>query len=352
MTPQQIIFLSIVGIALVALIFLSESQKRYNLDSIKRKTVGDGQYGTARWATQEEIQSSTIQVPYEPEVWRYNEESRPTTTGIVVNLTQNKKQILATIDPSDSHTLMVAGTGGGKTTTFMIPNIEYALACGTSFISTDSKGDLLRLYGKLCEQYGYTCLNINFRTPMKSDSYNYMQLINLYIDMWRDDPKRVDYHSRAERYAKALANSIVHTKGFDGGGQNSYFYDSSEGLITSIILLVAQYCKPEERHIVSVFKILLEFVQTVKSANDETDSQRKVKQTKLNEILSLLPEAVFICYHNLHVPPACLYRLRVRKHSLQEFQNHSRRHLPEKSCRIHHIPGRRRHKTRIGLPFS
>lgn len=143
---------------------------------------------------------------------------------------------------------------------------------------------------KLCEQYGYTCLNINFRTPMKSDSYNYMQLINLYIDMWRDDPKRVDYHSRAERYAKALANSIVHTKGFDGGGQNSYFYDSSEGLITSIILLVAQYCKPEERHIVSVFKILLEFVQTVKSANDETDSQRKVKQTKLNEILSLLPE--------------------------------------------------------------
>lgn len=255
MTPQQIIFLSIVGIALVALIFLSESQKRYNLDSIKRKTVGDGQYGTARWATQEEIQSSTIQVPYEPEAWRYNKESRPTTAGIVVNLKQNKKQILATIDPSDSHTLMVAGTGGGKTTTFMIPNIEYALACGTSFISTDSKGDLLRLYGKLCEQYGYTCLNINFRTPMKSDSYNYMQLINLYIDMWRDDPKRVDYHSRAERYAKALANSIVHTKGFDGGGQNSYFYDSSEGLITSIILLVAQYCKPEERHMLFFYQM-------------------------------------------------------------------------------------------------
>lgn len=167
MTPQQIIFLSIVGIALVALIFLSESQKRYNLDSIKRKTVGDGQYGTARWATQEEIQSSTIQVPYEPEAWRYNKESRPTTAGIVVNLKQNKKQILATIDPSDSHTLMVAGTGGGKTTTFMIPNIEYALACGTSFISTDSKGDLLRLYGKLCEQYGYTCLNINPHTDEK-----------------------------------------------------------------------------------------------------------------------------------------------------------------------------------------
>ena len=56
MTPQQIIFLSIVGIALVALIFLSESQKRYNLDSIKRKTVGDGQYPSSLRAGSVEIQ--------------------------------------------------------------------------------------------------------------------------------------------------------------------------------------------------------------------------------------------------------------------------------------------------------
>lgn len=290
MTPQQIIFLSIIGIALVALIFLSESQKHYNLDSIKRKTVGDGQYGTAKWATRDEISKCTVQIPFDPEAWRRGE-NLPDTAGIIINLTHSRHQLLATIDPSDNHTLMVAGTGGGKTTTFMIPNIEYALACGISFICTDSKGDLLRLYGKLCEQYGYKCLNINFRSPIKSDSYNYMQLINLYIDIWRNDPKRIDCHSRAERYAKTLANSIIHTKGFDGGGQNAYFYDASEGLITSIILLVAQYCKPEERHIVSVFKLLLEFIQTVKSANEDMNiSQKQIKRTKLNEILNLLPE--------------------------------------------------------------
>ena len=58
MTPQQIIFLSIVGIALVALIFLSESQKRYNLDSIKRKTVGDGPLGNTRGDTEFDYPSS------------------------------------------------------------------------------------------------------------------------------------------------------------------------------------------------------------------------------------------------------------------------------------------------------
>ena len=43
-------------------------------------------------------------------------------------------------------------------------------------------------------------------------------------------------------------------------GQNSFFYDSAEGLLTATILLVAEFCPPEERHIVSVFKIIQELL--------------------------------------------------------------------------------------------
>ena len=43
-------------------------------------------------------------------------------------------------------------------------------------------------------------------------------------------------------------------------GQNAYFYDAAEGLLTATILLVAEFCKPEERHIVSVFKIIQELL--------------------------------------------------------------------------------------------
>jgi len=43
-------------------------------------------------------------------------------------------------------------------------------------------------------------------------------------------------------------------------GQNAYFYDAAEGLLTATILLVSEFCDPAERHIVSVFKIIQELL--------------------------------------------------------------------------------------------
>lgn len=42
----------------------------YNLNSIKSKTVGDGQHGTARWATKSEIRKIYRHIPFTPEKWR------------------------------------------------------------------------------------------------------------------------------------------------------------------------------------------------------------------------------------------------------------------------------------------
>jgi type IV secretion system protein VirD4 len=42
----------------------------YTLNGIKSKTVGDGQHGTARFATEGEIKKTYTHVPYEPEKWR------------------------------------------------------------------------------------------------------------------------------------------------------------------------------------------------------------------------------------------------------------------------------------------
>mgnify|MGYP000317377307 FL=1 len=43
-------------------------------------------------------------------------------------------------------------------------------------------------------------------------------------------------------------------------GQNAYFYDAAEGLLTATILLVAEFCEAGKRHIVSVFKIIQELL--------------------------------------------------------------------------------------------
>ena len=71
-------------------------------------------------------------------------------------------------------------------------------------------------------------------------------------------------------------------EGMDGQnfGQNQFFYDAAEGLLTATILLVAEFCPPPERHIVSVFKIIQELM---------APSQTK-GQTQFQVLLSLLPE--------------------------------------------------------------
>lgn len=39
-------------------------------------------------------------------------------------------------------------------------------------------------------------------------------------------------------------------------GQNAFFYDAAEGVLTSLILLIAEFAPKEQRHIVSVFKLV------------------------------------------------------------------------------------------------
>ena len=63
------LILSVGGIILM-LFFVTYSSQRHNLNSIKDKTVGNGQHGTARWATQQEIKRIYHHVPFTPELWR------------------------------------------------------------------------------------------------------------------------------------------------------------------------------------------------------------------------------------------------------------------------------------------
>ena len=42
-----------------------------------------------------------------------------------------------------------------KTAFWLYPCIEYACASGMSFLSTDTKGDVMRNYGNIAKDYGY-----------------------------------------------------------------------------------------------------------------------------------------------------------------------------------------------------
>ena len=250
-----------------ALVATTTFSGRGSLDSIKSKTVGDGQHGTARWATPGEIKKTFRSVPFQTALWRKGERL-PSAQGLVLGCTGKKGQLTALVDSDDIHCLMIGASGVGKTAFFLYPNLEYACASGMSFFASDTKGDLARNYGAIARDcYGYQVAVVDLRNPTKSDGYNLLTLINHYMDACRRDPADLAARAKAEKYAKILSKTIINPEG-ENFGQNQYFYDAAEGVLTAVTLLLAEYLPPREidgalrerRHIVSVFKLVQELL--------------------------------------------------------------------------------------------
>ena len=253
----------------------------YTLNGIKSRTVGDGQYGTARFATEKEIRETYVHVTYEPEKWRRGE-ALPKEQGLVVGYKKKGSSITALVDSGDIHCLMIGAAGVGKTANFLYPNIEYACASGMSFLTTDTKGDLFRNYAGIAKDfYGYRISILDLRNPTCSDGNNILTLVNKYMDVYLDDPGNLAAKAKAEKYAKITAKTIISSDGASASsyGQNAFFYDAAEGLLTAVVLLLAEYLPPtkehpeERRHIVSVFKLVQDLLAPDKAAKTKNSFQ-------------------------------------------------------------------------------
>ena len=307
---QPIVKLVIAGTAMFATLGLIAGLSGMYSLNIKAKTVGHGQHGTARWATKGEIKKTYTHVRFEPELWRKGEHL-PTEQGIVVGCLTKRHRLgngfravwnvlvvkllrkshaipktadetTALVDTGDVHALMIGAAGVGKTAYWLYPCLEYALASGMSFLVTDTKGDVLRNYGRISREcYGYRVGVIDLRNPTRSGGFNFLHLVNKYMDLFKEHPDTLLYKAKAERYAKIISKTIITAGMGDANfGQNQFFYDAAEGLLTATILLVAEFCPPPERHIVSVFKIIQELMAPSKTKG----------QTQFQVLLSMLPE--------------------------------------------------------------
>lgn len=268
----------IVAVALFAAVVAAATifSNNASLDQFKSKTVGDGQHGTARWATKREIQESYASVSFTPEEWRKGKALPTAHQGLVVGSVKKGKSMTALVEEGDVHAIVTAASGAGKTAFFLYPNIEYACASGMSFLCTDTKGDLYRNYAGIAkESYGYDVAILDLRNPTRSDSNNLLHLINKYMDIYKADPQSLISKAKAEKYAKILAKTLINTGDNVNHGQNQFFYDAAEGLLTSILLLVAEYISDQDddgnpcykRHIVSVFKLVQELMEPVEGSD-------------------------------------------------------------------------------------
>lgn len=292
--------ITILIIAAAAMIFtlggVSLLAHIYTLNNIKSKTVGDGQHGSARWATRSEIKRFYRHIPFTPDKWRkqarngekptYRLTNRRKETeeelpqGIIVGCKGGKKKTTAMVDTGDVHALMIGAAGVGKTAYWLYPCIEYACASGMSFLSTDTKGDVMRNYGGVAKEYGYNVSVIDLRNPTKSNGNNLLNLVNKYMDLYKECPNQLAYKAKAEKYAKIISKTIILSGAESASfGQNAYFYDAAEGILTATILLVAEFCEPQKRHIVSVFKIIQELLVPSEKRN----------KNQFQELMALLP---------------------------------------------------------------
>ena len=317
-------FLLICGGLLVFLLAVSFFSQRYSLNNIKSKTVGDGQHGTARWATPKEITRTYHVVPFRPRRWRKGIDL-PQEQGVILgsmggvkkkqlgqtarlpgkvleklrrpaapkrktkqekkrskvkNFIEDQQDIRALVDSDDIHCLMIGASGVGKTAYFLYPNLEYSCACGMSFLALDTKGDLARNYGKIASHYyNYRVSVIDLRNPTRSDGFSFLTLVNHYMDKARKAPNDLASKAKAEKYAKILAKTIINPEGDASQyGENAFFYDSAEGLLTAIVLLLAEFVppregEPEKRHIVSAFKLVQDLLAVPKNSRSKNGFQ-------------------------------------------------------------------------------
>ena len=122
LTEKKMILIGVLAVIFIAFLVIANLLDNKSLNGIKSKKIGDGQYGTARWASKSEIKKAFVSLPFEPEKWRKGA-NLPTVQGTVVGCRSSGKKAFALVDEGDVHTLMVGAAGVGKTAYFLYPNL-------------------------------------------------------------------------------------------------------------------------------------------------------------------------------------------------------------------------------------
>ena len=83
MDERQMVTIGIVIVFFALFLILVNVLDNKSINGIKAKQVGDGQHGTARWATPKEIGKTYHTVPFRPRRWRRGKEL-PTEQGLIL----------------------------------------------------------------------------------------------------------------------------------------------------------------------------------------------------------------------------------------------------------------------------
>jgi len=76
---------------------------------------------------------------------------------------------------ADVHSLTIGATRSGKSRSIVIESIAYTALAGESICVCDPKGELVAFCGSFLERLGYEMVILDFKNPLKSSRYNFLQ---------------------------------------------------------------------------------------------------------------------------------------------------------------------------------
>lgn len=145
------------------------------------------------------------------------------------------------------HTVVIGGSGAGKTRYYAKPNI---MQCNTSYVVLDPKGEIIKSVGYMLEDEGYEIKVIDLIDMSKSLGYNPFHYIQSDKDV-----------------LKLITNLIRNTTP-KGSSTNDPFWEKSEtALLEALVLYLYHYAPEDEQN----FTMVMEMLNYAEVKEDEDD---------------------------------------------------------------------------------
>ena len=185
------------------------------------ETLNLGQKGKSRFTTLEEIQAQYKAIPEKDEFYK---------GGGGVPISRYKDKIY--IDTSPVNNLIIGTTRSGKGEMIVVPiNDIYSRAeFQASLIVNDPKGELIAMSKETLEKRGYRVECLNLLNPLKSLSYNPLQLI---IDA---------YHNGDIDEAQSLCKTLTYSLYYNPSAKDPFWQNSAMSLVNGLILAIIDEC--------------------------------------------------------------------------------------------------------------
>ena len=181
------------------------------------------EHGSAKWGTASAVNKKYAQQP--------KSENKLLTQNVAIGLNAKKHR-------RNLNTLVIGGSGAGKTRFFCKPNLMQC--CRNSYFVLDPKGEIVRDVGELLSQKGYEVRVLDLISMEKSHCYNPFVYLQSDNDIQR------------------LVTNLFKATTPKGSQSNDPFWDTSASMLLSALVYYLHYEAPEdEQNFAMVMEMLL-----------------------------------------------------------------------------------------------